>query len=663
MERVWPDVHVGEDVLTRSIAELRKVFADDPRSPQVIDTIRKRGYRLIAPVEPLAAAEEVAVTRQSTPSSSRPDEDGHRASSGRSVRFVGAAVAVFAAIALVVLLRLVTGSDPTATTLAERPARADVPRVAPLTSLPGAERDPALAPDGTRVAYSVIGPDDRTARLFVQLVGDESRRALTDGESEDRYPVFSPDGSRIAFVRRRDGRCDLLVTSVLGGPERRLTPCGSSVGAHMDWSPDGRSLVISDRDAQTSVVRLALVDVESGERRWLTQPRPPARGDVEPAFSPDGRRLAFTRVVGGTVSDVYTFDLESGEERRLTFDNRDVVGQDWSRDGSELIFSSSRGGTYALWSVPAEGGEPRWLTGGSSKIKHPAVSRSAPLVVWEDWLLEINVWEVSLEPGGDEGAQPLIASTQWDFAPHPDPTAERVAFISTRTGESAVFLLDRASGEEHRLSPAGMAVLSPVRWSPDGRLLAFVADADGQLDLHVVAPGDATTRRLTDDAAREVAPAWSADGRSLLVGAYRGGDWQVWRHDLESGASAPAAEPGSYAAQEGPDGSLYWLRADRAGLWKREPSGEAVLVTGDLEPQSWADWTVTGTGVYYLDYDETTGDAVLRFVAGGGETPRTVARLGEVARPGLAVSERDGTVLFSRVDRAECDLMLGENLG
>lgn len=677
MATVWGDVHVGEDVLTRSIAELRKVFGDDSRSPQVIDTIRKRGYRLIAPVDPSFAPAGASIVPEDSTGGAVPLRS-HRqpapgrwtwwpaAGEGRALRLLGALALLALGASLVVLFAVPgsPGSDRVSTTtFAERPKGGNPARLAPLTSLPGTERDPAVSPDGSRVAYAVLDGEHPASQLFVQLLGSDNRRPLTDGTSEDRYPVFSPDGTRLAFVRRQGQRCDIMVTTVLGGPERRLSSCDPGVTRQMGWSPDGRRLAISDRLVEAGVVGIVLLDVESGVRRQLTRPRPPYRGDLEPVFSPDGRRVAFTRVVGGTVSDLWTVVLASGEEHRLTYDNRDVVGQGWSMDGRDLIFSSSRGGTYALWRISADGGEPRWLTGSGTKIKHPSLARDAPIVVYEDWSLEINVWQIPLDDPTPELARAVVRSTQWDFAPDASPRGNRLVLVSTRTGESAAWAFDLGTGDAERLSPPGMEVLSVVRWGPDGERVAFVASVAGQPDLYVVTLGEATPRRLTDDATREVAPAWSRDGGSLLFGADRDGEWRVWRFDLASGDVAPAAEPGSYAAQEGADGSLYWMREDRAGLWRRWPSGETSLVVDDLEPQSWADWAITERGLVYLAFDPASGETVLRLSPDGGGAARTLVELGDVGRPGLSVSADGDTLFFSRVDRAESDLMVGENLG
>src|SRR5690606_22562681 len=97
------------------------------------------------------------------------------------------------------------------------------------------------------------------------------------------------------------------------------------------------------------------------ETRRLTEPPADYRGDVELAFSPDGRWLAFVRSVFEKVDDIYVVPVAGGELKRLTFDQAEVTGLDWTADGSEVLFSSDREGSFALWRVPVTGGTPRWV--------------------------------------------------------------------------------------------------------------------------------------------------------------------------------------------------------------------------------------------------------------------------------------------------------------
>ena len=208
---VWESAFVTEDVLTRAIGELRRTFGDTASAPRVIETIRKSGYRLVAPVEPASPvapvkpailvapvkpatapndepvdeqrADSAAIGEQAIP---RLKRQGSRSRAG-ALRIAVAAALVGAAVVLA-LRRL--------------PARAPAMRVRPLTTTPGDERDPAVSPDGSRVAFAWNGGAGEAHSLYVQMVdGDAPLRLTTTPGFEDRTPAWSPDGQRIAFTR------------------------------------------------------------------------------------------------------------------------------------------------------------------------------------------------------------------------------------------------------------------------------------------------------------------------------------------------------------------------------------------------------------------------------------------------------------------------------
>src|SRR4029077_20907680 len=119
----------------------------------------------------------------------------------------------------------------------------------------------------------------------------------------------------------------------------------------------------------------------------LTSPPPTILGDGMPAFSPDGRMLAFVRSIGVILNDIYVVPLSAtlspeGEPRRLTFDNHATDTPTWMPDGRQVIFSSNRAGLRKLWRIPVKGGEPpRRLESIGDDGSYPAVSRQGHRLV------------------------------------------------------------------------------------------------------------------------------------------------------------------------------------------------------------------------------------------------------------------------------------------
>jgi Tol biopolymer transport system component/DNA-binding winged helix-turn-helix (wHTH) protein len=641
---VWEGNFVTEDVLTRAIGELRRVLDDDAASPRVIETIRKTGYRLIALPEAvetpadLAESEGKSARRRGWPRWARPP-----------------IVFVFAFAGLVAAAGLWIGRHRSA-------VRVSQIRIRPLTSLPGNQRDPAISPDGTRVAFVWNGGSGNDYSLYVQLVDSETPLRLTrEPRAEDRGPAWSPDGQKVAFTRSTSGDCQIRMVAALGGPEESLGPCGDRDYRRLAWSPDGAWLAFPRRD-QASQLGIELASLETRQRKTLTHPPAGILGDSSPSFSPDGKSLGFCRNLTEGVNDLYSIGLDGGGLKRLTFDDRDTMGLDWSSDSRSLIFSSSRAGIYSLWRVSASGGEPTFLAGGGVKIKHPSSARGRDAVAYENWFYELNLWRVPLEGAGSPVA--LTQTTdQWNFEPSLNPDGSRVAFVSTRSGNEEIWVAGSDGQAARRLTSFAGARLEAPRWSPDGRRIVFSARRPAQADLWTVDAEGGLPEQRTSGPGDSLAPSWSRDGRSIYFASRRSGSWEVWNHSLAEGRAVRVTTGGGYSARQSPDGRwLFFTSADTPGIWKRPISGgSAARVVSSFAPEDWANWDVGDRGIYYRELcakHTKPGVALLAFDA---NEPVDVAPLPDQGWSGFAVS-RDGRFLvYSRVDRQSCDIRLIEN--
>jgi Tol biopolymer transport system component/DNA-binding winged helix-turn-helix (wHTH) protein len=631
IERVWQGVFVTEDVLVRAIAELRKLLEDGEGAPRVIETIRKRGYRLVAPV--------VHDLSRVPASGERPSERPAPAGLRRPAWIL--AVLAVTALGLFVARR------------ASVPAP---PRFIPLTTLPGNEFDPVLSPDGTRVAFSWDrGVDGGPTSIYVKLVDAESTLRLTEG-ADDRAPVWSEDGTRVAFVRRRAGGCEIGVVAALGGPVQRLVPCRNPEHPRVHFAKDGRTL-LATRSIAGSASQIVRIPLDGGPETALTHP-PSGVVDVSAIPSPDGRRVAFIRELSDAVGDLFVVSATGGEPLRLTQDNADLMGFDWMGSG-RLVFSSNRAGMFSLWTVSAAGGEPSLLSGGGRKIKHPSASALGDSVAYEVWEYEMNVWRVDVGAGGASTEAVAPATDEWTFEPRLSPDGRRLAFVSTRSGNYELWASDPDGGRLARLTSFHGPYVGQPRWSPDGRRLAFVARPAGRAQVFVIDADGGTPKALGNGSSDEVAPSFSADGRFLYLATLVDGTWQVRSRSLETGIDRTITRDGGYAALESTDARwLYFSRVDRAGLW-RQPGGggTAEEVTAELRPEHWACWGVSDAGVYWLARE--AGDVLaVRLLRADAAQPQTIERITDLAWPGLELSRDGRTLMYSRLGRHSSNLVL-----
>src|SRR5262249_16660556 len=148
--------------------------------------------------------------------------------------------------------------------------------------------------------------------------------------------------------------------------------------------------------------------VETGEKRRLTLPPAKWIPDGDPAFSPDGHTLAFSRSSGYGSGDLYLLSLSDsgmpmGQPKRLTFDNRGYFGSAWTSDGRDLIFSSGGFSRLPLGRIPAFGsGKPQRMRsfGQVGSPFQPAISRQGHRLAYTEGLWDENILRLDLGPQG-----------------------------------------------------------------------------------------------------------------------------------------------------------------------------------------------------------------------------------------------------------------------
>jgi hypothetical protein len=146
-------------------------------------------------------------------------------------------------------------------------------------SHPGIEEYPSLSPDAQRLAFSWNGGELRNFDIYIRalddIVGDPVR--LTVDPAADFNPTWSPDGFSIAFVRRSaPSQFEVMVMPATGGDERSIAICQAGwdrrAGSYLAWTPDGRGLMVLQREAHGHTAGLLLLSPKSIQSRRLVLP-------------------------------------------------------------------------------------------------------------------------------------------------------------------------------------------------------------------------------------------------------------------------------------------------------------------------------------------------------------------------------------------------------
>ena len=564
------------------------------------------------------------------------------------------------------------------------PADPDFPKAVRLTTLVGLEKYPTLAPDGEHVAFTWSGEGQDNDDIYVLRIGSGAPLQRTSDPAADFGPAWSPDGRWIAFLRRTErGRSELRLLPPLGGPDqpvgeietRQLFPSPP----YLSWLPNSKWLVVAESTGSNSPDGLSLISIESGERRRLTKPAPPAADDKMPAVSPDGRSLAFVRDDGVHVLPLKDDFTPAGDARRLTDPALRAGHPVWSPDGKEILFIAQR----RLWRVDAVGSQPAeqlaFVGDGASMpaMSRPREGRPARLV-YVHGTVDPNVWRLEVPALGAPAASPPvlhISSTQVDVNPQFSDDGRQIAFQSDRNGTMEIWVAPAdGSNPRHLTSTShGSRYDGTPRWSPNGKTIAFDSNREGPADIYVVPSAGGEPRRLTDHPARDVVPSFSRDGRRIYFCSMRTGAPQIWKMSESGGDQEQVTRNEGFVAFESADGNLYYSQtaSGPSGLWRMPVAGgDAVKVADGIAERAFA---VVDRGVYYIEeqreqksYEVFAPDGglvprvrgVLRFWDSSTRRSTVVADLGGSIALGLAATRDGRRVLFSRSDAPASDLML-----
>jgi eukaryotic-like serine/threonine-protein kinase len=544
-------------------------------------------------------------------------------------------------------------------------------RTVPFTTFPGREQQPTFSPDGKQIAFSWNGDKGNNFDIYIKLVNSEARPLqLTSNPADDIYPAWSPDGQQIAFVRHVGPEIGIFTISALGGPERKLYSGTSAFyslyefGNALSWTPDGKYLAFSGQPAPKQPNGIFLLSMETLQARQLTTPPEGFLGDSTPAFSPDGKLLAFVRGASSRDVELYVMPAQGGEPKRLTFDNRSSRSLAWTADSRWIVFSSWFYGGLKLFKIPAAGGTPEQLEVGTEFASTLAISRQGDRLAYSQEFRDTNIWRIDLRGATTKSNHiKLISSTRQDYSPQYSFDSKKIAFTSGRTGSNEIWVCD-ADGQNPVpiTSFDGPDVGSP-RWSPDGEQIAFDCLAPGHRDIYLVGVQGGKPRRLTGDDFDNVRPSWSRDGRWIYFGSNRTGDWQLWKAPAEGGQPVQLTKQGGREGFESVDGKfVYYTKGfGLAGIWKVSTEGgdETFVLAGVYQ----GFWALLDKGIYFVNPDTTPHAIINFFNFATGRTTKVaeVEKELELVYPSLAVSPDGLSLLYVQADSFESDIMLVED--
>ncbi|HEU5216059.1 MAG TPA: hypothetical protein VFU30_11010 [Gaiellaceae bacterium] len=250
----------------------------------------------------------------------------------------------------------------------------DTRQVRRVTRACGWDWFPAWSPDGGQIAFSRACSDTSGLDLYVVGANGKGVRRLVHTRTSDEWPTWSPDGSKIAFVSgepsltkpgQKNIDPEVWVVGADGHGLKRLTN-NDVQDTSPAWSPDGKWIAFVRVAKGTNHGRIWIISAGGRNAHPLG-----LRGG-EPAWSPDGTQLAFAHARSGVsreTVDLYIANANGSGLRRLTHERTGWVSHhpSWSPDGRSIVYMRGRG----LWTIGANGRGARQLTRSSREDVDP----------------------------------------------------------------------------------------------------------------------------------------------------------------------------------------------------------------------------------------------------------------------------------------------------
>jgi Tol biopolymer transport system component len=531
-------------------------------------------------------------------------------------------------------------------------------RFSAVTNFAGVEAQPSFSPDGRSIAY--ISNRGGQWDVYVGLVsGGSPVRVTNDGNLEQR-PRWSPDGSKLAFGRVNEkGLVDIWVVPALGGNARRII----TNARYPAWSPDGRQVTYA------SGGMLWLSDASGANPRAVTRSELPV-AHFQPAFSHDGRSLAFLRRRDGPYAELAVVDVATGAVRELTHDRALALSPVWSPDGRFIYFSSSRGGTLNIWKMSVASGEARLVTAGVGEDAEIDLAHDGTRLVFSTYRANVNLGDARLQGPSLPALRWLTSdSARGEAYPRYSPDGRHIAYFTTKLGaeRETIWVMDEDGGNPTRLVDDERASVMP-RWTPDSEKLVYLSRVPG-----IVLEGELRRIPITGGAPESLGvapstPLWgdvAPDGRLLVRVSATSAEIVDTRTRERVPVPGVMGEPRwSY------DGRIaYVVRPEEgdglAGLWAGRPGDARRVLEGWV---TWCAWTRAGDLLAVAAKPDIRGD--LWRLSPDGHKVRVLEGIPLTSRPQnelLAVSRFDvhpdgSRIVFEAFEYFEADISMIENV-
>jgi Tol biopolymer transport system component/DNA-binding winged helix-turn-helix (wHTH) protein len=576
IQQLWADTTVEQSNLKQSIYVLRRALGESPDENTFIKTLPKRGYRFLAEVRVLPAErhaviaertitdvfieEEIIEEEEETVETKRLALSPSNISENRGARHFQPRPLLAGLFFLIIFLTVGYGvyRYDKRVGAAMSPVNLENASWQKLTNT-GDVHFAVISPDAALVAYVALSENGEQSIRVLNVANRSEMTVVPPAQTAFWGVSFTPDSSRIYYTAwERSGEskaAKLYSIPVFGGtPRKILEPINSPIS----FSPDGRRLVFTRHTDDFKTLCLVTADAEDGgDQRVIAVTR--KNEFVAPNFSPDGKRVLYT--AGDNREDGWYWHLaeipsDGGEARVLNEPRKGrFFGAIWFPDGKGILLSAQASDSklIQLWYVSYPDGEISRITNDLAGYSSLGISADGRNIISVQLNRTNSIWSIPFSESVSRAAPRrltedtlLIQSMAWTHD-------ERIVFDSFDNGKTHLWMMNADGSNKHQLTPENIEEYRPAV-SPDGRFLIFLSNRSGKWHLWRAAPDGGEPKQLTFGKDSPQLGKFAFGGEKIIVEHFLNDQWRLAQLSIEGGELIPVTDAAPVFWDVAPDG-------------------------------------------------------------------------------------------------------------
>jgi len=575
---IWGSIAVSDHAINRLISQLRKALCDNKQPYQYIETVAKRGYRLVAKV---SLRQEKPLTKSIKPLKNK-----------RAV--------LFGLIAAIVMLCFLLFKDPLNNK--ERSFKINGGTIKQISAMPGREWQPKYSSNGQWLTF--LHFDKVTMKYHIMLKSDQQTSATlaftTDKQITDYYWLPQQDRLLIATFDGKNCAIEQLEFAVQHGQLVKTPlsiPCGQHSTRAVTWSPIDEKLYWITNQGELYRQKLNSQSLAlSIQENSLVEKVLAVENIYQFSLSLTGEFLALLTHDKWERSDIDVYNIKNNSLKTLKIGEKLIHAISWNNAREELLFVEEN----EVNTIDMNGTVTKAGFNSESDIYNMSYSDEKSQLLYAATNAKYQLVQLTKDVnGGYRKHSPQWGSQVNERNPVYSHDGKSIAFISQRSGQYGI-AIKTGSGEIRQLELHGLDLSQTlIRWSPDDKSLLF----HSKNSLFVYSLATDEYQQLTEDNIYADVTAWSyREPENIYFRSDVDGQMNIWLINIGTGNIKKITENGGFSGHESQDGKYFYFTKELDdGLWRLDlTTQEKILFIKGFSRKNELSWYLTPQGIYYL---------------------------------------------------------------